>query len=295
MTTTALVRTIESLVESLTLEEKIELLGGADFWHTAAIARLGIPPIRLSDGPSGVRGERSVGTTSVSFPCGAAIGATFDTEAAASLAEALADECLDRGIHVLLGPTVNLHRHPLGGRHFEAYSEDPVLTARLAVAYVRALQARGVAATVKHFVANDTEFQRHTISSDVTERVLRELYDIPFEATVHDAGAWAVMSAYNKVNGTYAAEHEALLAGHVAGGVGLRRCRRVRLVRHAEHRRLSPRRPRPRDAGAAAALRQAAEPGRRRRRCARIEVIDEHVTRLLTLAFRTGALADDDA
>jgi len=203
---------VDTLLASLTLEEKIEILSGADFWHTAAVERAAIPAMRLSDGPSGVRGERSVGTTSVSFPCGAAIGATFDIRAASKLADALADECLDRDVHVLLGPTVNLHRHPLGGRHFEAFSEDPVLSARLAVAYVRALQARGVAATVKHFVANDTEFERHTISSDVADRVLRELYYVPFEAAVHDGGAWAVMSSYNKLNGTYAAEHEGLLA-----------------------------------------------------------------------------------
>jgi beta-glucosidase len=203
---------VDALLAGLTFEEKIQLLGGADFWHTRAIDRAGIPAMHLSDGPSGVRGERSVGTTSVSFPCGAAIGATFDTRAASKLAGALADECLDRGVHVLLGPTVNLQRHPLGGRHFEMFSEDPVLSARLAVAYVRALQTHGVAATVKHFVANDTEFERHTISSDVTERVLRELYYVPFEAAVGDAGAWAVMSSYNKVNDTYAAEHEGLLA-----------------------------------------------------------------------------------
>ena len=202
---------VDDLLTSLTLAEKIQLLGGADYWHTASVERADIPAMHLSDGPSGVRGARSVGTTSVSFPCGAAIGATFDIHAASRLGGALADECLDRNVHVLLGPTVNLHRHPLGGRHFECYSEDPVLSARLAVAYVRALQARGVAATVKHFLANDTEFQRHTISSDVPERVLRELYHLPFEATVCDAGAWAVMSSYNRINGTYAAEHEGLL------------------------------------------------------------------------------------
>lgn len=290
-TATALVRTVESLVGSLTLEEKIELLGGADFWHTAAIARLGIQPIRLSDGPSGVRGERSVGTTSVSFPCGAAIGATFDTAAAASLAEALADECLDRGVHVLLGPTVNLHRHPLGGRHFEAYSEDPILSARLAVAYVKALQARGVAATVKHFVANDTEFQRHTISSDVTERVLRELYDVPFEAAVHDAGAWAVMSAYNKVNGTYAAEHEALLAvtlreewgfdgAVVSDWFGTQSTIASALAG------LDLEMPGP-PVHYGTVLSQAVADG-----AVPESVIDEHVTRVLMLGVRTGALAE---
>ncbi|MHB1508901.1 MAG: beta-glucosidase [Acidimicrobiales bacterium] len=210
----------DQLLAQLDLAEKLALLGGSDYWHTAAVERLGIASLQLSDGPSGVRGDTWVGTTSISFPCGIAIGATFDPGAAARLAGALADECLDREIHVLLGPTVNLHRHPLGGRHFEAFSEDPLLSAKLAVAYVRALQDRGVAATVKHLVANDTEFERHTISSGVEERVLRELYEVPFEAAVCDAGAWAVMSAYNKVNGTYAAEHEALLADTLRGDWG---------------------------------------------------------------------------
>ncbi len=208
---TAALTAVESLLGELHLEEKVLLLGGRDFWHTNAIDRLGIGALRLSDGPGGVRGPRSVGTTSVAFPCGAAIGATFDTQAAAELGAALADECADRGVQVLLGPTVNLHRHPLGGRNFECFSEDPVLSAVLATAYVRALQSRGVAATVKHFVANDTEYQRRTVSSDVGERVLRELYEVPFEAAVRDAGAWAVMSAYNRVNGTFATEHAGLL------------------------------------------------------------------------------------
>jgi beta-glucosidase len=210
-TGTAAVDAVESRLGELSLEEKVLLLGGHDFWHTNAVDRLGIGPLRLSDGPSGVRGPRSVGTTSVAFPCGAAIGATFDGSAAAELAAALADECADRGVHVLLGPTANLQRHPLGGRNFECFSEDPVLSAVLATAYIEALQSRGVAAAVKHFVANDTEYERRTISSDVSETVLRELYEVPFEAAVRDAGAWAVMSAYNRVNGVFATEHAGLL------------------------------------------------------------------------------------
>jgi beta-glucosidase len=202
---------LEDLLAELTLDEKILLLAGSDFWHTNGIPRAGLPALRLSDGPSGARGERSVGPRSVSFPCGIAVGATFDPSAAGDLGAVLADECLDKDVNILLGPTVNLHRHPLGGRHFESYSEDPWLSARLCVAYVEALQARGVSATVKHFVANDSEFERHTISSDVDEKTLRELYFLPFEAAAHDAGAWAVMSAYNKINGTYAAENEELL------------------------------------------------------------------------------------
>ncbi len=112
---------------------------------------------------------------------------------------------------MLLAPTVNLHRHPLAGRNFECYSEDPYLTARLAVGFVRGVQSVGVGTTVKHFVANDSEFERMTISSDVDESVLRELYLVPFEAAVTEAGAWGVMSAYNRLNGTYCSEHEWLL------------------------------------------------------------------------------------
>ncbi len=202
---------LEAVLDQLTLSEQILLLAGKDFWHTEPVERLGIGSVHVSDGPVGVRGARTVGTTSVSFPCGTAIGATFDPAAAAELAGALADECIDKGVHVLLGPTINLQRHPLGGRHFECYSEDPVLTADLAVAYVTALQARGVAATVKHFVANDTEYDRHRISSEVDDDVLRLAYLVPFEAAVKEAGSWALMSSYNKVNGTYAAENELLL------------------------------------------------------------------------------------
>lgn len=203
----------DELARELTGPEAIRLLAGRDHWHTEPVERLGIGSIHLSDGPVGVRGPRTVGAVSVSFPCGAAIGATFDRRSAEALGAALADECRDKKVHVLLGPTVNLQRHPLGGRHFECYSEDPVLTADLAIGYVRALQRAGVAATVKHFVANDTEFERHTISSDVEERVLKALYLFPFEEVVSEAAPWAVMTSYNRVNGTYAAEHRELIGG----------------------------------------------------------------------------------
>jgi beta-glucosidase len=281
---------VETFLAELTLVEKLRLLGGADFWHTNAIERVGIPALHLSDGPSGVRGERSVGTTSVAFPCGAAIGATFDVEAASRLGAALADESLDRGVHVLLGPTVNLHRHPLGGRHFESYSEDPVLSARLAVAYVKALQAGGVAATVKHFVANDTEFERHTISSDVAERVLRELYHVPFEATVTEAGAWAIMSSYNKVNGTYAAEHKGLLASTLRAewgfdGVVVSDWFGARSTVLSALAGLDLEMPGP-PIHYGDALGHAVEAGEVPK-----TVIDEHVRRLLRLMIRTGALS----
>lgn len=199
---------------SLTIEQKVALLAGADNWHTVAMP--GVPSMRFSDGPAGVRGTSWTGPRSASFPCATALAAGFDLELAAAVGESLAREARSKGAHVLLGPTVNLHRTPVGGRNFECFSEDPVLTARIAVAYVRGLQRSRVAACVKHFVANDTEFERATISSEVDERTLRELYLAPFEAVVAaveagGGGARAVMSAYNRVNGTFASEHPWLL------------------------------------------------------------------------------------
>lgn len=204
-------RRVEEILAALSLEEKVLLLAGKDWWHTNPIERLGVGSLRLSDGPVGVRGPSWVGSTSVSFPCGAAIGATFDPASARLLAETLAEECREKEVDVLLGPTVNLQRHPLGGRHFECYSEDPALTADLAVAYIAALQESGVAATIKHLVANDTEFERHTVSSELDEATLRHCYLVPFEEAVEDAAPFAVMTSYNRVNGTYAAEHRPLI------------------------------------------------------------------------------------
>jgi beta-glucosidase len=165
-----------------------------------------------------VRGTSWTGPHSASFPCGTALGATFDPAIVEEVGQALAREARSKGAHVLLAPTVNLHRTPIGGRNFECMSEDPLLTAQLAVAYITGLQGEGVAACIKHFVANDTEFERMTISSEVDERTLRELYLVPFEAAVRPAeqgGAdvRCVMSSYNRVNGTYASEHHELLRG----------------------------------------------------------------------------------
>src|SRR5262249_31486186 len=185
---------------------------GADIWHSAAIERLGVPGMVLSDGPSGARGiHMGEGATSLLFPCGAALGATWNPELVEKVGAAIADDARTKGAHVLLGPTVNLHRSPLGGRNFECYSEDPHLSARTAVAFIRGVQSRNVACCVKHFAANDQEFERMTISSEVSERVLRELYLVPFEAAVREAGVWSIMSAYNRVNGTHASEHPWLL------------------------------------------------------------------------------------
>jgi beta-glucosidase len=192
------------------VEEAVRPLSGADWWITPAAA--GVPAIKVTDGPSGARGEEFVGgPPSVWFPCGAAVGATWDTDLAARLGAALAEEVRAKGAHVLLGPTVNLQRDPLGGRHFECLSEDPYLTAHLAVAYVAALQGAGVAACVKHLVANDAEDDRFEVSSDVDERTLREVSLIPFEHALRQAGSWSVMAAYNRLNGTHCSEHRWLL------------------------------------------------------------------------------------
>lgn len=201
---------------ALSLEQKVTLLAGVDTWHTASFETPAVPAIRMSDGPAGVRGTAWTGPASASFPCGAALGATFDTQIVREVGLALAREARTKSAHVVLGPTVNLQRTPVGGRNFECYSEDPVLTAEIAVAYVDGLQAEvpgraRVAACVKHLAANDTEHERMTISSEVDEATLRELYLPPFEAVVQRAGVRAVMSAYNRLNGTYCGEHPWLL------------------------------------------------------------------------------------
>ena len=197
-------------IARLSLEQKVALLSGADAWHTVGFDEPPVPPIRMSDGPAGVRGTSWTGPASASFPCGAALGATFDPALIHEVGEALGREAKAKSVHVLLGPTVNLQRTPIGGRNFECYSEDPVLTAAIAVAYISGVQGTGVAACIKHFAGNDTEFQRMSISSEVDEATLREAYLLPFESAVA-AGVRVIMSAYNRLNGTFCGEHPWLL------------------------------------------------------------------------------------
>lgn len=203
---------IEKLVAELTLDEKAALVAGVDLWHGPGVERLGVPPLKVTDGPSGARGEQWSGRPSANFPCGTALGATWNPELVHEVGKRLGVEARRKRAHALLAPTVNIHRHPLAGRNFECYSEDPVLSARMAVAYITGVQSQGVACTVKHFVANDSEFERMTISSEVDERTLREISLVPFEAAVKEAGTWALMTAYNRVNGPYCSEHAALIA-----------------------------------------------------------------------------------
>ncbi|KAH6711685.1 beta-glucosidase precursor [Leptodontidium sp. MPI-SDFR-AT-0119] len=203
---------VEVLITQLTLEEKVALTAGKDFWHTTDIPRLGIPSIRLSDGPNGVRGTRFFdGVPAACLPCGTAIGATFDTELALSIGHLLAAEAKAKGAHVLLGPTINIQRAPLGGRGFESYSEDPFLAGMLAGYYCKGIQERDIIATLKHFVCNDQEDQRMAVNSILTERALREIYLLPFMIAIKLSQPGAIMTAYNQVNGTHAAENEHLL------------------------------------------------------------------------------------
>jgi len=198
------------LLDSLTLEQKAALVQGADFWTTVPLPEIGLRAMTLSDGPAGVRGPRwDEREPSLNLPSGSALAASWDVDLAYRYGAAAASEARRKGVDVVLGPTINLHRSPLGGRHFECFSEDPELSAELAAAYVRGLQDNGVAATPKHYVANDSETDRFTVDVRVDERTLRELYLAPFERAV-EAGAWSIMSAYNSVDGVTMTENDLL-------------------------------------------------------------------------------------
>ena len=205
---------IDALVAALDLDEKAALTAGADNWSTFAVPRLGIPGLVLTDGPVGARGataDHESVTTSVAIPSGTALGASFDPDLVAQMSAIVARQAVDKGARVLLAPTVNLHRHPLWGRNFEGFSEDPLLTAKLAVAYIRGVQDEGVAATVKHFVGNEAEHERFTSSTDVDERTLRECYLLPFEHAVRHGQVMCLMTSYNRVNGEHVPDQSRLL------------------------------------------------------------------------------------
>lgn len=183
------------LLDELTAEEKVSLVVGASMWATTAVPRIGLEPVVMSDGPVGVRGPD--GGTSAMFPAPSALAATWDRDLARRSGALFAAEARRHGVDVVLAPQVNLQRTPVGGRHFECYSEDPHLTAEIAVALVGAAQDRGVGMCVKHYVANDSETERTRYLARLDERTLREAYLAPFERLVHDVGPWSVMGAYN--------------------------------------------------------------------------------------------------
>lgn len=191
-----------SLISQLTLDQKIAVLSGRDFWHTVSIPEIGLESMRLSDGPSGVRGESfDERQTSISLPSASALAATWRTDLAQRYGEVAASEAIDKQVQIVLGPTINLHRSPLGGRHFEAYSEDPILTGELASAFVKGVQSKNVGACPKHYIANDSETERFTVDAIVATKPLHELYLRPFEIAVKNSQPWMLMSSYNSVNG----------------------------------------------------------------------------------------------
>ena len=240
---------IERLVGAMTLDEKTSLTAGANMWYLPPVERLGIPALKVSDGPSGVRGDSLIGRRSLSVPCGTAVGSTWNPDLVRQLGDVLAAEARSKNVHVLLGPTVCIVRTPLAGRTFESFSEDPLLTARIAGAYVSGVQAGGVACCIKHFACNDQEHERMTISAEVDERTLREIHLVAFEHA--GTGGRRLVRDDRLQQGQRRLLRRA--AGpdrwRVAGRVGFRRAGHVRLVRDALHRGGGGGRARPRDAG----------------------------------------------
>ena len=210
---------IKTLVSQLTLEEKAGLCSGADFWHTKAVERLGIPASMVSDGPHGLRKQDEGGDhlgvnesiEAVCFPAACATAASFDPALLRKMGEAIGDSCQHEGVSVVLGPAVNIKRSPLCGRNFEYFSEDPYLAGRMAAAFVRGVQSRNVGTSIKHFAANSQEHRRMSSSSEVDERTLREIYFPAFETAVKEEQPWTVMCSYNRLNGVFASENPWLL------------------------------------------------------------------------------------
>ena len=219
---------VERMLARLTLHEKASLTSGADFWHTKAVDRVGLPAVMVADGPHGLRKQVQEGGAALlgesvpatCFPPAAALASSWDPDLLREVGGALGRETRANDVAVLLGPGVNIKRTPLGGRNFEYFSEDPYLAGRLAAPLVEGLQAEGVGASLKHFAVNNQETDRMRISADVDERTLREVYLPAFEHVVTTAQPWTVMCAYNKVNGTYCSEHPWLLTEVLRGEWG---------------------------------------------------------------------------
>ncbi|HST04822.1 MAG TPA: glycoside hydrolase family 3 C-terminal domain-containing protein [Chloroflexia bacterium] len=213
---------VQELLDALTLEEKVSMLAGASIWNTVPVERLGIPAIKVTDGPNGARGDSLFGSGkgAACLPCGIALASTWNPDLVKEVGQVLGEEALSKGAKVLLAPTINIQRSPLNGRNFECYSEDPYLAARMAVAYIEGVQSRGVGNSVKHFAGNNSEFERNTISSEIGERALREIYLPAFEAAVREAGSWTVMASYNRLNGTYSSDNHMLLTDILKGEWG---------------------------------------------------------------------------
>jgi beta-glucosidase len=282
---------IEDVIEQLDLEEKVSLLAGQDFWSLPAIERIGLRSLVMSDGPIGVRGTGwAPDDPSIALPSPTALAAAWDPELAETAGRLLGQESRRKGVHVLLGPTVNIQRTPLGGRHFECYSEDPLLSGEIAVGFVRGVQALGVGTTVKHLVGNDFETDRMEVDVRIDERTLREVYLAPFERVV-EAGGWGVMSAYNGVNGSPMSANgriqDEILKGEWGfDGVVVSDWRAARSTAGAALGGLDiamPQLENPWGEALVAAVRSGEVPE---------EVVDDKVRRVLRLAVRVGALGD---
>ncbi|HEX7490222.1 MAG TPA: glycoside hydrolase family 3 C-terminal domain-containing protein [Candidatus Limnocylindrales bacterium] len=214
------VERLDALVRSLTIEERARLTSGTDTWHAGGVESIGLAPMLTLDGPNGVRGMTfPEGSSATCTPCGTGLGATWDVDLVAEVAARIGLECRRAGVQYLLGPVLNMVRSPLGGRDFECYSEDPMLTAQLGVAYVVGIQSQGVAACPKHLAANESEMHRTTVNCIVDERALREIYLLPFEAVAR-AGAWSMMAAYNLVNGVHCSQNVAFIGGILREEIG---------------------------------------------------------------------------
>ena len=197
---------LDSILAKMTLEEKIEIIGGTNDFFTRPIPRLGIPALKMSDGPMGVH---DYGLTTA-YPAGIAMAASWDTQLGERFGASMGHDARARGVHFILAPGMNIYRAPMNGRNFEYFGEDPFLASRMAVSVIEGIQSQRVIVTAKHFVGNNSEFERMTLSSDIDERTLREIYLPAFEASVKEAKVGAVMDAYNLVNGAYMTQNNHL-------------------------------------------------------------------------------------
>ena len=197
---------VEALLRKMTMDEKLDITGGTDDFYIKPIPRLGIPSLRMSDGPLGVH---DYGPTTA-YPAGIDLAASWDTELAHRVGMMMGKDARARGVHFILAPGMNIYRAPMNGRNFEYLGEDPYLASRMAVGLIKGIQEQRVIATAKHFVANNSEFDRMNLSSDMDERTLREIYLPAFEASVKEGKVGAVMDAYNLVNGTYMTQNNFL-------------------------------------------------------------------------------------
>ncbi len=284
---------LTTIIAQLNLEEKFALLTGADSWRTVAVERLGIPAISMADGPHGLRKvtiegmEEPQTVKAVCFPTSSAMAATWNTDLVRRIGQALGEECGAMEVDILLGPGTNIKRTPLCGRNFEYFSEDPLLAGELAAAYIEGVQSQGVGTSLKHFAANNQEFDRFQISSELDQRTLREIYLKPFEIAVKKAQPWTVMCAYNRLNGIYCSENRFLLHDVLRGEWGFEGF--VVSDWHAVHQRslslqASLELEMPFAPQSAAALRDAYERG-----ALTSAEIDAALERLLTIVFRATA------